>query len=99
MGAGESRDPRDELRQNKRQIDRAIRDLDRERMKSEREEKMIMAEIKKLAKEGQQVPVLPLPSPSPPPSLFLSLTFSSSSASSSSSVALCPTGSRKSACP
>jgi charged multivesicular body protein 2A len=41
------------LRENKRMINRAIRELDRERAGLEREEKRIIIEIKKYAKEGQ----------------------------------------------
>ncbi len=43
------------LRENKRQLDRAIRDLDRERMALQQQEKKTVAEIKKMAKEGQMV--------------------------------------------
>jgi len=41
------------LRENKREISRAIRELDRERTGLEREEKRLIAEIKKAAKAGQ----------------------------------------------
>ena len=45
------------LRENKRMLDKGIRDLDRERMGLQNEEKKIIAEIKKLAKEGQNVSI------------------------------------------
>lgn len=41
------------LRRNKRSLDKAIRDLDRERMKMEQQEKKIIADIKKMAKDNQ----------------------------------------------
>lgn len=41
------------LRENKRTIDRAIRELDRERMALQTQEKKTVIEIKKMAKEGQ----------------------------------------------
>jgi hypothetical protein len=43
------------LRENKRQLDKAIRELDRERMGLQQQEKKTIAEIKKMAKEGQMV--------------------------------------------
>lgn len=43
------------LRENKRQLDKAIRELDRERMSLQQQEKKTVAEIKKMAKEGQMV--------------------------------------------
>lgn len=48
--------PAEQLRENKRLIDRSIRELDRERMKMEAHEKKTVAEMKKLAKVGQKVP-------------------------------------------
>lgn len=42
-----------EIKENKRKIDRACRELDRERMKMEQQEKRVKAEIRKVAKEGQ----------------------------------------------
>lgn len=51
-----TRTPAEQLRDNKRMIDRAIRDLDRERMRLEQQEKKTMAEMKKMARLGQQVP-------------------------------------------
>mmetsp|Transcript_18972 Transcript_18972/g.32444 ORF Transcript_18972/g.32444 Transcript_18972/m.32444 type:complete len:235 (-) Transcript_18972:1929-2633(-) len=50
---GKKKTPADLLRENKRSLDKAIRDLDRERMGLQNQEKKIIAEIKKLAKEGQ----------------------------------------------
>jgi charged multivesicular body protein 2A len=41
------------LRENKRMITRAIRELDREKMQLEKEEKRLTIEIKKAAKEQQ----------------------------------------------
>jgi len=45
--------PAEQLRQSKRQINRGIREIDRERVKIQSQEKKIIAEIKKLAKQGQ----------------------------------------------
>lgn len=47
--------PEEMLRQNQRALNRAMRDLDRERMRMEQQEKKIIADIKKLAKDGQMV--------------------------------------------
>lgn len=47
--------PEEMLRKNKRALDKAIRDLDRERARMEQQEKKIIADIKKMAKEGQMV--------------------------------------------
>ena len=44
---------KDVLRENKRMINKAVRELDREKMGLEREEKRLMMEIKKAAKENQ----------------------------------------------
>lgn len=43
------------LRENKRMLDKAIRELDRERMALQNQEKKVIAEIKKTAKQGQMV--------------------------------------------
>ena len=43
------------LRQNQRALNKAMRELDRERMKLEQQEKKIIADIKKMAKQGQMV--------------------------------------------
>ena len=45
------------LRENKRMLDKAIRELDRERMALQNQEKKTIAEIKKMAREGQMVRV------------------------------------------
>lgn len=45
--------PEEMLRKNQRALNRAMRDLDRERMKMEQQEKKIIADIKKMAKDGQ----------------------------------------------
>ncbi|XP_051159539.1 charged multivesicular body protein 2a [Leptopilina boulardi] len=45
--------PEEMLRKNQRALNRAMRDLDREKMRMEQQEKKIIADIKKLAKEGQ----------------------------------------------
>ena len=47
--------PAEQLRKHKREIDRAIRDLERERNKLQMNEKKIIAEIRKAAQNGQQV--------------------------------------------
>lgn len=47
--------PDEMLRKNQRALNKAMRDLDRERMKMEQQEKKVIADIKKLAKEGQMV--------------------------------------------
>ena len=43
------------LRQNQRALTKAMRDLDRERGKMEQQEKKVIADIKKMAKQGQMV--------------------------------------------
>jgi charged multivesicular body protein 2A len=45
------------LRENKRTINRAVRELDREKMTLEREEKRLVMDIKKAAKEQQMAAV------------------------------------------
>lgn len=45
--------PAEILRENKRAIDRAIRELERERVGLERQEKKLVGDIKKAAKEGK----------------------------------------------
>lgn len=45
--------PDEMLRKNQRALNKAMRDLDREKMKMEQQEKKIINDIKKLAKEGQ----------------------------------------------
>ncbi len=50
---GKERPLKEVLRENKRMINRAVRELDREKLGLEREEKRLTIEIKKAAKEGQ----------------------------------------------
>lgn len=50
---GRRKTPEEMLRQNQRALNRAMRDLDRERQKLETQEKKIIADIKKMAKQGQ----------------------------------------------
>lgn len=47
--------PEEMLRKNQRALNKAMRDLDRERMRMEQQEKKIIVDIKKLAKDGQMV--------------------------------------------
>jgi charged multivesicular body protein 2A len=50
---GKEKPLKEVLRENKRMITRAIRELDREKMQLEKEEKRLTIEIKKAAKEQQ----------------------------------------------
>ncbi|XP_038608684.1 charged multivesicular body protein 2a [Tachyglossus aculeatus] len=50
---GRRKTPEELLRQNQRALTRAMRELDRERQKLETQEKKIIADIKKMAKQGQ----------------------------------------------
>ncbi|XP_055698896.1 charged multivesicular body protein 2a [Phlebotomus papatasi] len=50
---GKRMTPEEMLRKNQRALNKAMRDLDREKMKMEQQEKKVIADIKKLAKEGQ----------------------------------------------
>jgi hypothetical protein len=50
---GKEKPLKEVLRENKRMINRAVRELDREKTGLEREEKRLTMEIKKAAKEGQ----------------------------------------------
>lgn len=52
---GRRKTPEEMLRQNQRALNRAMRELDREKMKLEQQEKKIIADIKKMAKQGQMV--------------------------------------------
>ena len=61
---GKKKTPKELLRENKRQLDRAIRDIDRERMSLQSQEKKLIVEMKKMAKGNQNVS----------PSLSLSLS-------------------------
>ncbi len=47
-----------QIRENKRELSRAIRELERERVKLERQEATIAASIRKAAKENQIVRVV-----------------------------------------
>ncbi|KAH0811820.1 hypothetical protein GEV33_010974 [Tenebrio molitor] len=50
---GKRLSPEELLRKNQRALNKAMRDLDREKMKMEQQEKKVINDIKKLAKEGQ----------------------------------------------
>jgi len=52
---GKKKTPEEMLRQNQRALTKAMRDLDRERAKMEQQEKKVIADIKKMAKQGQMV--------------------------------------------
>lgn len=52
---GRRKTPEQMLRENQRMLNRAIRDLDRERSRMEQQEKKVIADIKKMAKAGQMV--------------------------------------------
>ena len=52
---GRKKTPEEMLRQNQRALNKAMRDLDRERQKMEQQEKKVIADIKKMAKQGQMV--------------------------------------------
>ncbi len=47
--------PEEMLRKNQRVLNKAMRDLDREKNHMEQQEKKIIIDIKKMAKEGQMV--------------------------------------------
>lgn len=53
MGAFQAKPLKEVMRENKRMITRAIRELDREKTGLEREEKRLTMEIKKAARENQ----------------------------------------------
>lgn len=55
LDAFKQKTPAEQLRENKRMLDRAIRDLDRERQRIEAQEKKTVLEMKKAAKAGQKV--------------------------------------------
>lgn len=55
LDAFKTKTPAEQLRENKRMLDRAIRELDRERAKIEAQEKKTVADMKKAARAGQQV--------------------------------------------
>ena len=48
--------PKELARDNKRIVDRAVRQIERERVKLEGNEKKVLEEIKKLAKKNQHAP-------------------------------------------
>jgi len=50
---GRRKTPQEMLRQNQRALNRAMRDLDRERAQMENQEKRIIADIKKMAQKGE----------------------------------------------
>eukprot|EP00033_Pygsuia_biforma_P002453 GCRY01002721.1.p1 GENE.GCRY01002721.1~~GCRY01002721.1.p1 ORF type:complete len:212 (+),score=49.72 GCRY01002721.1:161-796(+) len=50
---GKKKTPQEMLRENQRALNKSIRELDRERMNLQRQEKKIVMDIKKSAKEGQ----------------------------------------------
>jgi len=50
---GKKKTPAEMLKQHQRGLTKSIRDLDRERTKMEGQEKKVIADIKKMAKEGQ----------------------------------------------
>lgn len=50
---GKKKTPAEVLRENKRMLDKAIRELDRERMGLQNQDKKLVMDIKKAAKEGQ----------------------------------------------
>ncbi len=52
---GKKKTPEEMLKQHQRALNRAMRDLDRERQKMEQQEKKIITDIKKMAKQGQMV--------------------------------------------
>lgn len=52
---GRSQTPQERLRQHLRSLQRARRELDRERTKLEAQEKTLVADIKKNARQGQMV--------------------------------------------
>eukprot|EP00245_Coleochaete_scutata_P014727 TRINITY_DN6367_c1_g5_i1.p1 TRINITY_DN6367_c1_g5~~TRINITY_DN6367_c1_g5_i1.p1 ORF type:complete len:230 (+),score=78.81 TRINITY_DN6367_c1_g5_i1:119-808(+) len=54
---GKRKTPAELLRENKRMLDRSIRDIERERMGLQAQEKKLIAEIKKTAKQGQMAAV------------------------------------------
>ncbi len=52
---GKKKTPAELMKQYKRSIDRTVRDLDRERTKMQLQEKKLVADMKKLAQQGQMV--------------------------------------------
>jgi charged multivesicular body protein 2A len=56
MGLFSSKTPAEVMRENKRMLDRSIRELDRERAAVEAQERKTIGEMKKMARAGQEVP-------------------------------------------
>jgi charged multivesicular body protein 2A len=52
---GRKKTPEEILKQNQRALNKTIRELDRERSKLETQEKKVISDIKKMAKQGQMV--------------------------------------------
>jgi charged multivesicular body protein 2A len=52
---GKKKTPAELLRENKRMLDKSIREIERERQSLQTQEKKLIAEIKKTAKQGQMV--------------------------------------------
>lgn len=52
---GKKKTPQEVLRQNQRALNKAMRDLDRERQRLEQQENKIKIDIKKMANQGQMV--------------------------------------------
>ena len=53
---GKQKSPADRVKEYNRSIKRSVRELDRERQTLERQEKKLMSDIKKAAKDGQARP-------------------------------------------
>ena len=52
---GRKKTPQEMLRQSQRALNKAMRDIDRERQGMENQEKKVIMDIKKMAKQGQMV--------------------------------------------
>ena len=63
MGLFSSKTPQEIIRENKRMLDRNIRELDRERTTIEGQVKKTLGEMKKMAKAGQEVKEISKKSP------------------------------------
>lgn len=48
------------MREYKRNVDRSVREIEREKTKLQQQEKKVIADIKKAAKDGQMVQNIPL---------------------------------------
>jgi hypothetical protein len=70
---GRKMSPDEMLRKNQRALTKAMRELDRERIKMEQQEKKIIADIKKMAKAGQMdaVKIMAKVTRAPSPSIIL----------------------------